>query len=116
MKASGLRGIIIVLFTPAWPALSATLLTSGEGRQDRCLVLPCLQRLAVMAVDFSRWNKRSFADVHATCAAQGEHQPRPWLFAFAGCRGSQALGCGPRCETKRPEVNAFGPAACEAGH
>jgi hypothetical protein len=57
------------------PSLSAASLTPGEGWQDCYVVLPCsakfvrdgdelgsAQRLAVMAADFSRWSKRSFAD------------------------------------------------------
>jgi hypothetical protein len=94
-RADGLRGIVIVPFTPsdpAWPALASVSLTVIAGQKDRCLILPNsaqfvskgedlggAQRLAILAVDFSRWSSRSSAGVVSPCAAHGKHRPRPSL-------------------------------------
>ena len=94
-KADGLRGIVIAPFTPsdpAWPSLAAASLTVIPEQKDRCLILPSSPqfirdgedlggalRLAVMAVDFSRWCSRSSAGASTPCASHGEHRPRPSL-------------------------------------
>jgi hypothetical protein len=91
-RADGLRGIVIAPFTPSdlvWPALAAASLTVIAG-QKNCPILPNsaqfvsegedlggAQRLAIMAVDFSRWSSRSVAGVVSPCAAHGEHRQRP---------------------------------------
>ena len=65
-RSDGMRGFIVVPFTPsdpAWPALTAASLTSVVGQRDPCIILPDpsayvrvgddlggAQRLAVMAV------------------------------------------------------------------
>jgi hypothetical protein len=59
---------------PAWPTLVAASRTSVVGQLDLCVIVPNSleyaregddhggeQRMAVMAVDFSRWGRRSFA-------------------------------------------------------
>ena len=83
-RADGLRGVVVVPFTPsdpAWPALEAASLTSVDGQRDRCVIvsnptefasegtdLGGAQRLAVMAVDFARYSQRSFVDLVQPCA------------------------------------------------
>ncbi len=62
-----------------WPTLAAAFLTSVVGQRDPCVIVPNsreyarerddlggAQRLAVMAVDFSRWSRRSLEDVGAS--------------------------------------------------
>lgn len=82
-RSDGLRGVIVVPFAPSdptWPPLAAASLTSVAGQRDPCVVVPNsseyaregddlggAQRLAVMAVDFSRWSRRSFAGAAAPC-------------------------------------------------
>ena len=94
-RADGMRGVVVVPFTPsdpAWPVLEAVSLTSIEGQRDRCVIVACstefvsegtdlggAQRLAVMAVDFSRHSRRSFAGVAAPCERFREVRPRPAL-------------------------------------
>jgi hypothetical protein len=120
-RADGLRGIVIARFTPsdpAWPALASASFTVVDGQKDRCLILPnsaqfvckgkdlgSAQRLAVLAVDFSRWSSWSSAGVAAPCAAHGKHRPRPSLLSSQDVedrqRIAQALlrlgsGCGGR--------------------
>jgi hypothetical protein len=74
-RADGLRGIVIVSFMPSdqvWPALASVSLTVIAGQKDGCLILPNsaqfisegedlggAQRLAILAVEFSRWSLRS---------------------------------------------------------
>jgi hypothetical protein len=90
-RADGLRGVFIAPFTPsdpAWPALASASLTVIDGQKNRCLILPnsaqfvCegadlggAQRLAVLAVDFSRWSSQSSAGVAAPCLAHGGGGP-----------------------------------------
>ncbi len=80
--------MIVVPFAPSdpeWPTLVAASRTSVVGQRDPCVILPnsqeyareadylCgAQRLAVMAVDFSRWSRRLFAGVTAPCGRQCE--------------------------------------------
>ena len=87
-RSDGLRGVIVVPFVPsdpAWPTLAAASRTSVAGQRDPCVIVPNspeyaregddlggAQRLAVMAVDFSRWSRRSFAGVVAPCGRQRE--------------------------------------------
>mmetsp|Transcript_41415 Transcript_41415/g.86539 ORF Transcript_41415/g.86539 Transcript_41415/m.86539 type:complete len:453 (-) Transcript_41415:58-1416(-) len=87
-RSDGLRGVIVVPFVPsdpAWPTLAAASRTSVAGQRDPCVIVPNspeyaregddlggAQRLAVMAVDFSRWSRRSFAGVAALCGRQRE--------------------------------------------
>ena len=94
-RADGLRGVVVVPFTPsdpAWPALEAASLTSVDGQRDRCVIVPNstefasegtdlggAQRLAVMAVDFARYSQRSFVDLVRPCAQHWEPRPRPSL-------------------------------------
>ena len=69
-RSDGMRGVVVVPFTPSdptWPALAAASLTSVDGQRDPCIILSDLaayvregddlggaQRLAIMAVDFGR--------------------------------------------------------------
>ena len=69
-RADGFRGVIVVPFTTShtwWPTLMAASLTHVPGSKNRCVVVPATpkfirhnqalgsaQRLAVLAVDFSR--------------------------------------------------------------
>ena len=87
-RSDGLRGVIVVPFAPSnpeWPTLAAASCTSVAGQRDPCVIVPHspeyaregddlggAQRLAVMAVDFSRWSRRSFAGVAAPCGRQRE--------------------------------------------
>jgi hypothetical protein len=86
-RSDGLRGVIVVPFVPsdpAWPTLAAASCTPVAGQRDPCVIVPNTpmyvrdgddlggaQRLAVMAVDFSRWSKRPFSAVAAPC---GHHR------------------------------------------
>ena len=86
-RSDGLRGVIVVPFAPsdsAWPTLAAASRTTVVGQRVPCVIVPSsrtyvcdgddlggAQRLAVMAVDFSKWSKRSFAAVVAPC---GHHR------------------------------------------
>ena len=86
-RSDGLRGVIVVPFVPsdpAWPTLAAASCTTVAGQRDPCVIVPNTpmyvrdgddlggaQRLAVMAVDFSRWSKRPFSAVAAPC---GHHR------------------------------------------
>ena len=107
-RADGLRGIVTAPFTPsdpAWPALASVSLTVIAGQKDRrCLILPNsaqfvsegkdlggAQRLAIMAVDFSRWSSRSSAGVVSPCAAHGEHLPRPSLLSSRDVEDRQRI-------------------------
>ena len=89
---------------PAWPALASASLTVIAGQKDRCLILPNsaqfvseredlggAQRLAVMAVDFSRWSLRSAAGAVSPCAAHGEHRPRPSLLSSQDVEDRQRI-------------------------
>ncbi len=87
-RSDGLRGVIVVPFAPsdsAWPTLAAASCTTVVGQRDPCVIVPSsrtyvcdgdylggAQRLAVMAVDFSRWSKRCFAAVVAPCGHHSE--------------------------------------------
>ena len=82
-RADGLHGVVVVPITPsdpAWPALVSASLSHVDGQLDRCVIVPnsCefasegadlggAQRLAVMAVDFTRYSRRSFAGLVAPC-------------------------------------------------
>jgi hypothetical protein len=106
-RADGLRGIVVAPFTPsdpAWPALASVSLTVIAGQKDRCLILPNsaqfvsegedlggAQRLAILAVDFSRWSSRSSAGVVAPCAAHGERRPRPSLLSSQDVEDRQRI-------------------------
>ena len=94
-RADGLRGVVVVPFTPsdpAWPALEAASLTSVDNQRDRCVIVPNsrefasegadlggAQRLAVMAVDFTRSSRRPFAGLAPPCQRHREERPRPSL-------------------------------------
>jgi hypothetical protein len=94
-RADGLRGVVVVPFTPsdpAWPTLAAASVTRVDGQRDPCVIvansgefvragddLGGAQRLAVMAVDFQRWCRRSFADTSAPCGRHCEQRLRPAL-------------------------------------
>jgi hypothetical protein len=94
-RADGLRGVVVVPFAPsdpAWPTLAAASVTRVDGQRDPCVIVPNsseyvragddlggAQRLAVMAVDFRRWCRRSFDDTVAPCGRQSEQRPRPAL-------------------------------------
>ena len=87
-RSDGLRGVIVVPFAPsdpAWPTLAAASRSSVAGQRDPCIIVPNspefarggddlggAQRLAVMAVDFSRWSRRSYAGVVAPCGRHRE--------------------------------------------
>jgi hypothetical protein len=87
-RSDGLRGVIVVPFAPldpAWPTLAAASRTSVVGQRDPCVIVPNssehareggdlggAQCLAVMAVDFSRWSRRSFEGVAAPCGRHRE--------------------------------------------
>jgi hypothetical protein len=86
-RSDGRRCVIVVPFAPSdstWPTLAAASCTTVVGQRDPCVIVPSsrmyvcdsddlggAQRLAVMAVDFSKWSKRSFAAVVAPC---GHHR------------------------------------------
>jgi hypothetical protein len=91
-RSDGLRGVIMVPFAPsdpAWPTLAAASCATVVGQRDPCIIVPSsrtyacdgddlggAQRLAVMAVDLSRWSERSFTAVIAPCGHQRElHDP-----------------------------------------
>jgi hypothetical protein len=91
-RADGLRGMFVAPFTPSdpvWPALASASLMVISAQKDLCLILPNTatyvrdgedlggaQRLAILAVDFSRWCQRSSAGVSPPCVAHGGHRPR----------------------------------------
>ena len=94
-RADGLRGVVVVPFTPsdpAWPALAAASLTHVDGQLDRCVIVPNsrefasegtdlggAQRLAVMAVDFTRQSRRPFSGLVAPCERYRDERPRQAL-------------------------------------
>ena len=94
-RADGLRGIMVVPFSPAipaWPTLMAASLSSSPGQLDRCITVSAseqyvarhddlggAQRLAIFAVDFSRFSTRSFAGLAPACPRTAELRPRPAL-------------------------------------
>lgn len=90
-RYDGMRGVVVVPFTPSdpvWPALAAASLTRQNGSVDPCIVVPNsetyvrpgddlggVHRLAIMAIDFSRWSSRSFAGLAAPCDCHRQHRP-----------------------------------------
>jgi hypothetical protein len=89
---------------PAWPALASVSLTVIAGQKDRCPILPNsaqfvseggdlggAQRLAILAVDFSRWSSWSSAGVVSPYAAHGEHRPRPSLLSSQDVEDRQRI-------------------------
>jgi hypothetical protein len=96
-RCDGLRGVVVVPFTPsdpAWPALASASLTRVEGQLDPCVIvtnsatfvragdgpeLGGAQRLAAMAVDFSRFSRRPFASLADACEQHRKARPRPAL-------------------------------------
>ena len=91
VRADGFRGVVVVPFTPsdpAWPTLAAAAsCTSVAGQRDPCVIVPNsseyaregddlsgAQLLAVMAVDFSRWSRRSFEGLAPPCAECGRQR------------------------------------------
>ena len=91
-RSDGMRGVVVVPFTPSdprWPALAAASLTSVVGQRDPCIILPDpsayvrvgddlggAQRLAVMAVDFGRWGKRSSVGFAPPCGGHAKLRQR----------------------------------------
>ena len=94
-RADGFRGVVVVPFTtshPAWPTLAAASLTAPQKGVDPCVVVPAspayvrhadellgAQRLAIMAVDFSRACGRSFDGLAPPCGREGAHRHRASL-------------------------------------
>ena len=94
-RSDGMRGVVVVPFTPSdprWPALAAASLTSVVGQRDPCIVLsdPAAyvrvgddlggaQRLAVMAVDFGRWSQRASVGFAQLCGWHANHRQRQSL-------------------------------------
>jgi hypothetical protein len=94
-RADGLAGVVVVPFVTShvsWPTLMAASITPPVGPFNRCKVVPAspayvrhgdalfgTQRLAVMAVDFTRVRPRAFGDLVPPCARAGEIRPRPTL-------------------------------------
>jgi hypothetical protein len=93
-RSDVLRGVIVVPFAPSdpvWPTLAAASCTMMVvGQRDPCVIVPSsrtyvcdgddlggAQRLAVMALDLSRWSKRSFAAVVAPCGHHREQAASP---------------------------------------
>ena len=90
-RADGMRGVVVVPFTPSdpgWPALTAASLSRRDGSFDPCVVVPNSEpfvrpgddlggalRLAIMAVDFSRWSSRSFAGLAPPCGCHRNLRP-----------------------------------------
>ncbi len=86
-RSDCLLSVIVASFEPsdtAWPMLAAESCTTVVGQLDPWVIVPSLrtyvfdsndlgraQHLAVMAVDFSRWSRRSFAAPVAPC---GHHR------------------------------------------
>ena len=91
-RSDGMCGVVVVPFTPSdptWPALAAASLTSVVGQRDPCIILPDpaayvrvgddlggAQRLAVMAVDFGRWGKRSSVGFAPPCCGHAKLRQR----------------------------------------
>jgi hypothetical protein len=89
--------MVVVPFTPsdpAWPTLVAASRTSVVGQRDPCVVvqnsleyaregddLGGAQRLAVMAVDFSLWSRRSFCCDDLSRAQRSAWRSWPWISA-----------------------------------
>ena len=99
-RVDGFRGVVVAPFTtshPAWPTLSAASLTSPRrGSVDPCVVIPAssayirsqgdlpgVQRLAILAVDFTRASGRAFDHVQPPCGAHARLRPRPSLESAA---------------------------------
>jgi hypothetical protein len=94
-RCDGLRGVVVVPFTPsdpAWPSLASASITRVDGQLDPCVIvansaefvsdgqeLGGAQRLAVMAVDFSKLSRRPFAGVADACEQHGMARLRPAL-------------------------------------
>ena len=72
----------------------AALISMNVGHYDRCIVVPlhdrCIvvraaqpgdrtQRLAIFAVDFSRWSPRPFSGLAVPCGRQADARPRASL-------------------------------------
>ena len=93
-RADGFRGVVVVPFVTShvvWPTLMAVSLTRQHVR-DRCVTIPVTpayvrhidapygtQRLAVLAVDFTRALPREFPDLVPPCGRHVEARTRPPL-------------------------------------
>ena len=91
-RADGIRGVLVVPFTPShptWPVLEAASLTRVDGQLNRCIIVPnsatyaragglpeSTQRLAVLAVDFSPRSARSLSGLSDPCTLAFAHRPR----------------------------------------
>jgi hypothetical protein len=98
-RADGFRGVVVVPFAtshPTWPTLAAASLTAPQKGFDPCVVVPAspayvqhsgellgAQRLAIMALDFSRACGRPFDGLASPCGKQGVHRPRASLESAA---------------------------------
>ena len=94
-RADGLRGVIVVPFITShamWPTLMAASLTPPVGSFNRCVVVPAgpsyvrhgdpmfgTQRLAIMAVDFTRVHPRTLPGLAPPCPRAADLRPRPSL-------------------------------------
>ena len=90
-RVDGLRGVVILPFVTshtAWQAFAAASLTSVQGQRDPCVKVPVsaafvtnadglrgTQKLAVLAVDFSRASGRSFDDTSPACGSFADFRP-----------------------------------------
>jgi hypothetical protein len=94
-RADGFRGVVVVPFVTShviWPTLMAASLTHVPGSKDRCRVVRVnpmyvrhtgepsrTQRLAVLAVDFTKAQRREFPEVVPPCAEHASRRLRPSL-------------------------------------
>ena len=94
-RVDGLRGVVAIPFTTShasWPALAAASLTPPSRGVDPCIVVPVsptyvhgfdgatgAQRLAIMAVDFTRSSGRDFSRSTPPCGGHVSPRPRPSL-------------------------------------
>ena len=133
-RADGTRGVVVIPFSPSatfWPGFAAASRSASPASFDPCIVVPAspsyvseaadlegAQRLAVMAVDFSRGgfaptrldrpalragHRTPAAASHAPCGGRGgrtAHSSRVGL-----PRASEAAGRGP----PRPPAGSPGP-------
>jgi hypothetical protein len=91
-RADGAQGVFVVPFSPAhptWPVLEAASLTHVSGQVNRCIIIPNsntfvspgedlagAQRLAILAVDFSKRSSRSAAGIAEPCQLAADARPR----------------------------------------
>ena len=91
-RADGTRGVVVIPFSPSaafWPGFAAASRSASPASFDPCIVVPAspsyvseaadlegAQRLAVMAVDFSRGVSLRPGSTVPPCARATERRPR----------------------------------------